>query len=193
MRFHYDSNKAAQAAAFIARLYNGEASLFRIVKLIYLADRAALTDIGRTITGDRLVNMPQGGVPSHSYNALNLEDDEQTLPEPWSTYLETTSKVKFRLRNTNPDLPDLSPYELGLLRNAHSKFGYMPYAALVKYLHDLPEYRDPQGSSHPIEPADILRHENRSEDDIKEFAILADEAHFISTLALRDRWRDLLP
>jgi len=183
MRFPFDAVKAAQATAYLAHLYGGEIALFRAVKLLYLADRSALIAIGRTITGDRLVNMDQGGVPSETYNALRLEDDEDSLRQPWASYLEPASTAfKFRAAVELSELEDLSEYETDLLTTVHRRYGYLKKSDLVGFMHTLEEWQDPHGSSHTVDPAVILRNANRPAQDIEDIATLADEAYFLSTL-----------
>jgi hypothetical protein len=46
----------------------------------------------------------------------------------------------------------------------------------------LPEYRDPQGSSLPIDPSTILREEGWSEEEIEEARISAREEIILGTL-----------
>lgn len=187
MRFPYDPLKAAQATAYLAHLYGGEIALFRAMKLIYLADRSALIDIGRSITGDRLVNMDQGGVPSETYNALKLEDKEDSLQEPWSIYLRPTARAFDFESIVEPSaLVDLSRYEMELLTTVHKRYGYMKKDPLVDFMHSLQEWKDPEGSSFEVDPVEILRNANKSPEEIREIALLAEEAWFLASIGSVD-------
>jgi antitoxin SocA-like protein len=186
MRFPYDPSKAAQATAYLAHLYqDGQIDLFRAVKLIYLANRMALIDIGRTITGDRLVNMDQGGVPSETYDALKIEADEDSLREPWSEFLEPVPEkaYKFRPKVQPSDLLDLSDYELAVLKKVFNTYAYLKHPELVHFMHSLQEYKKPNpGGQLPIELAEILRNASKSSEEIEEIGIQAEEAYFLATL-----------
>ncbi|HSQ60784.1 MAG TPA: Panacea domain-containing protein [Acidobacteriota bacterium] len=186
MRFPYNPTKAAQATAYLASLYGEkEIALFKAVKLIYLANRMALIEIGRPITGDKLVNMELGGVPSQTYDALKIEDEDDSLRSPWSVYIEPVpgKPFKFRPKADSPDLLDLSEYELAVLKKAHGKIAYMQKQALVDYMHALEEYKQPSpGGTLPIDLADILRNASKSQEQIEEIETQAEEAYFLAAL-----------
>jgi hypothetical protein len=58
IRFVFDEKKALQAAAYLLKLNGGTMDYRKLVTLMYLADRELLITIGRTITGDEMVNIP---------------------------------------------------------------------------------------------------------------------------------------
>ena len=58
---------------------------------------------------------------------------------------------------------------------------------LRDYTHTLPEWRDPHGSSFPIDPADILRGEGRSDEEITSLVEKAEEDWFLDSLRLLAR------
>ncbi len=57
MRFN--ERKATQAAAYLLQMRGGTMSYMKLIKLLYLADRAALVRFGRPITTDRYVSMTE--------------------------------------------------------------------------------------------------------------------------------------
>lgn len=52
--------KATQAAARLLRNRGGKMSYMKLIKLLYLADREALAQWGRSITTDTYVSMDKG-------------------------------------------------------------------------------------------------------------------------------------
>lgn len=57
LRFVYNEEKAAQAAAFLLREAGGSMDYRELLNLLYLADRQSLIETGAPITGDEMVNM----------------------------------------------------------------------------------------------------------------------------------------
>ena len=72
MRFN--ERKATQAAAFLLKIRGGRMSYLKLIKLLYLADRAALARWGRPITTDRHVSMNHGPVLSRVLDLVNDGD-----------------------------------------------------------------------------------------------------------------------
>jgi hypothetical protein len=72
----------------------------------------------------------------------------------------------------------MSDYEIDVARAIHSEFGHMTGERLTRYLHkNAREWIAPEpGSSHPINPAEILRAGGRTEAEIT--AIAAEAAYF---------------
>ncbi len=181
MRFSFNERKAAQAAAFLLKRHGGRLNYMKLIKLLYLADRRALVERGLPITCDRMVSMPKGPVLSGILDLINWGSvDEHSA---WLEHISEPKGHEVFLAATEPKNEALSRYELRVLQEIDDQFGSMDRWSLVEFTHALPEWRDPQGSSFPIEPADILRAENRSEEDIEEMGRAANEALFIEFLA----------
>jgi uncharacterized phage-associated protein len=181
MRFTFDERKAAQAAAFLIKRHGGRLNYMQMIKLLYLADRRALVERGLPITGDQMVSMPKGPVLSGILDLITSgSTDERSF---WFEYMSPPTGYEVHLTKLDPDIRALSRYELRILQEVDERFGAMDKWSLVDYTHSLPEWRDPQGSSYPIEPSDILRIENRSEQDIAEIGRAAEDARLIDFLA----------
>lgn len=82
---------------------------------------------------------------------------EHIRPEGWDVVLAKPM-----------DDDELSAAEAKLLRQIFALYGHKNRWDLVEYCHTLPEWKDPGGSSLPIEPADILRGEGRPESEVAE-------------------------
>lgn len=175
MRFLYNPKKAAQAAAQLVRFNGGRMSLYALIKVLYLADRKALVDRGRPITGDKMACMPYGPVLSRIL-------DEANAPEPnefWREYLSPSEDNSISLRH-EPPIEELSEYELQVLRSTYDAYGRYDFAQFKWHTHHLPEYEDPNGSSCAIDPATILREEGWTEQEIQDARVSAREEMFFA-------------
>ena len=163
MRLHFNEAKAAAVAALILKLRGGTMHYIKLVKLMYLVDRSALLRWGTIVTTDHHVSMDQGPVGSSVLDLITKD-----VPKPiWSHYIsDPFGEDEIRLSREG-STEKLSRAEEKLIREIYDQFGYMDRWKLVKYTHDLPEYKDPHGTSIPIHPREILRAEGESEEEIK--------------------------
>jgi uncharacterized phage-associated protein len=181
MEFLYNAKKAAQAAAYLVSLRGGQMDMFALVKILYLSDRKSLAMRGRPITGDAMVSMPHGPVLSRIYDGIKVP--EEFREEPWSEYLAERDGTKVSLRNPNPPSEELSQFEREILRETLEQYGHFGFAELKNFTHALPEYRDPKGSSLPIDPETILRNEGWTDEEIQDALMNAREELFFSRIA----------
>lgn len=147
-------------------------SYLKLLKLLYLADRAAFVELGRPITFDRYVSMPHGPVLSRTCDLVTGEPDP-LLPSYWHRHISAPRNYEVELIGQAPN-DQLSPAEENILDRVFNQWGHAGRWELVKYTHGLPEYRDPQGSAIPIQYEEILFAQGLNEDDVK--AIAADLA-----------------
>ncbi|MCH7885956.1 MAG: SocA family protein [Planctomycetes bacterium] len=137
MSFRLDKQKAVQAAAVLLKCApNWQMSRLRLLKLMYLADRASLSDKGRPITGDQIVAMDHGPVLSGVYDFIkNTHAD----PEPWPSHIQ--SQHHDVLLMSDPGVGDLSRYEVGKLQELWGEYEDISDWRLVEDVVDkLPEY-----------------------------------------------------
>jgi uncharacterized phage-associated protein len=174
MRLILNKLKAAQAAAHLVKLHNGPLDTIVLLKLLYLADRKSLIESGYPITGDGMVSMPRGPVLSTIYDWIQYGFDQAN---PWYAYLTERDNHKIALQHDNPDVGELSEYELNVLKYVHNKHGHLGPWDISKLTHELPEYEDPHGSSFPIDPNTILRAEGKSDPEIERINHSAEEAY----------------
>src|SRR5690606_29259588 len=71
----FDVEKAIAAVGYLVEQTG--ASMYSIMKMMYLADKIHLERYGRFIAGDHYVAMPQGPVPSCTYNMIKHVRGEQ--------------------------------------------------------------------------------------------------------------------
>lgn len=152
----FDERRAAEAAAFLLFMANGQLPVIKLVKLMYLAERLSLQRYGEPLTGDRLVSMPHGPVLSMTYDHIN--GALHSVEGGWDTWIADRAdqmvalRDPSKIRSPEDDLLGLSDSDLEVLREVWTGFGHWDRWALVRYTHSdaCPEWEDPEGSSNPI-------------------------------------------
>ena len=138
----------------------------KLIKLLYLADRKALLELGRPITFDRFVSMPHGPVLSRTYDLIAAEPDPDDVSY-WAKHISPrTVNYEVRLMGEAPN-DQLSPAEEAILEGVFKKFGHLSRYQVRDYTHTLPEYHDPNGGSIPISVREILLAQGVGEEDAK--------------------------
>ena len=150
----YNERKAAQAAAYLLFLAGGRLPLIKLLKLMYLAERASLREFGELITGDHLVSMDHGPVLSRTYSRMN--GTSRGAENGWDKWVSDRADHYLELRDrtmvrSSADLKALSRSDLQMLNEVYTEFGHVDRWDLVEYTHTLPEWKDPRGSSYPID------------------------------------------
>jgi uncharacterized phage-associated protein len=163
MSLRFDEIKATQTAAFFLQKRGGRMHYLKLVKLLYLADRAALLKWGLPITTDRYVSMDHGPVVSQIYG-LMTEDKPKPI---WSLYISAPlGEYEVELRQAAPT-DRLSRAEEKLLTEIYEAYGHWNRWKIVDFVHTLPEWQDPHGSSTPIHVRDILKAGGEDENEIR--------------------------
>lgn len=151
MQAWYNSRKAAQIAAYFAMREGGNIPVLKVVKLIYLAERAFLGAYEASMLNDQLVSMEHGPVNSITLNRINGSGDDGGK---WAEFV--TDRSHHRISVAKPsisvdDLNELSRAELKTLDSTWAEFGHMSQWEIRDYTHDhCPEWEDPDFSSYPI-------------------------------------------
>jgi hypothetical protein len=164
IRFRFNAKKAAQAANKVLRLSGGQRNYAELVKLLYLADRKALVQLQRPITGDQLMSLPYGTVLSHILSLIRLGPNS---PEdaPWFDAISAPADYAVKsLRDCGDD--ELSSAECRILQEVFDEDGDKDWKGLSKLTHELPEWKDPNGGAIPISPEQVLMLEGKSPDEI---------------------------
>lgn len=182
MRFHFDEQKAAQAAAHLISLHGDRINSTVLLKLLYLTDRAALLENGQPITGDRMAAMPHGPILSMILDRMNAGGD--TPGSVWSATVSPPENYEVILRR-DPGKDRLSASELELLDRIDDSFGHLNWRELCQIARGLPEFRDPLGATLAIEPEEVLRSEGRSSEEIERITLDAEELWFVDDLRKR--------
>ena len=154
--FRYNSGKALQAVAFLLRRAGGQLDKAKLMKLVYLADRASFIERGVPITGDRQVAMKLGPVPS---NTLDLIEGEfHPVNERVYEHIHLNNVRVSLARDPGDD--QLTPEEKTVLDAVWREHGHKDTIPLCYETHRLPEYRDAyvDGTSTTIPYEKIAQH-----------------------------------
>jgi Protein of unknown function (DUF4065) len=179
LKFMFDEEKAAQAAACLLKLHGGRLDYARLLTLLYLADRQSLVETGCPITGARLMGLPVGPLAEQIFDLIRGAQAART----WSCYVAAPVDNRVALAAADPANDSLSEYESDVLAEVHDTFGRMDDAQLKEHLHGLPEWRRQAGEALEIDPVEILRAAGQSEEMIADAVAHARDALRFGQLA----------
>lgn len=138
MYFHFGTRKIAEAAATLLRLEpNERMGRLRLLKLLYIADRDALSETGRPIIGTRPVAMDKG--PVHS-EVLDLINGEHSDDAEWAEFISRDGRHEVKLIK-NPGVSSLSRYEIDKLNKVSQEYWDTEDWKLVEITHGFPEWQ----------------------------------------------------
>lgn len=136
----------------------------KLIKLLYIADREALSRWGKPITTDRYVSMKEGPVVSNIYNLIGSEPmpDGQSI---WHKHIKKVADWDVQLLG-DPSNDELSRAEENLLKEIFDAHGHKNRWLLVRETHKFPEWTDPGTSSSIITYREILKALNKSDEEV---------------------------
>jgi uncharacterized phage-associated protein len=151
--FRFNPDKAVQAITYILSSMGGSMEKVKLTKLLYLADRQSFIERGVSITGDRLVAMQYGPVPSGCLDLLNgvaLINRDRVF-----RFIHVVD-TQVSLRE-DPGKTLLNDADRKVLDQVVKDHGALQTWKLVHQTHALPEYRDiyVDGTSTPI-PFEVI-------------------------------------
>lgn len=68
--FILDKQKSIAALLYIIQKAGGSLDMYSLLKILYFAESKHLVEYGRSITGDKMIAMNHGPVPSSSYDSV---------------------------------------------------------------------------------------------------------------------------
>jgi uncharacterized phage-associated protein len=170
-RFRED--KTTQAAAILLELSGGRMNYMKLIKLLYLVDRTALSSWGQPVSFDLYVSMNQGPVLSRTLDLIN-EGRRPGHTSYWNEHISSPQGYSVRLIHPT-DADKLSDAEVDLIHEVYEQFGHMDKWDLVDLLHrELGEWKHPHGSCTAIGYEDILKAVGKDETELS--AILGELA-----------------
>src|SRR5258708_3491517 len=131
---------------------------------MYFLDRTSVLRWGRPITTDRYVSMDNGPVVSRIYELIR-EEPEPGVSSVWHQHISPPENFEVSLLKEAP-LEELSRAEEALIEEIDRDLGAKNKWELVRLSHELPEWRDPEGTSIPIEYRDIFQAADMTETEI---------------------------
>ena len=151
----FSSTKALQAIRTVLKASERAPGRFRVLNLLYIADREALEETHSTITCDTPYAMVNGPVLSRTYDLLKGTGRSSSLARQ---FLDCRDERAVRLI-ADPGTGELSACEVDKIGEVASRFDAMSDSQLRDYVHAFPEYlqnKPPSGSSRAIISVDDL-------------------------------------
>jgi|688.fasta_scaffold277955_1 uncharacterized phage-associated protein len=162
---HFNEAKAVQIAGFFLRLAGGEMNYMKLVKLMYLVDRTALAEWGRSLTYDEMYALKHGPILSFVLDLI----DEGVPPNSesiWCQHISPPSSYEIKLIKETLTTK-LSRAEKNLIGRVFEQYGHLGHWELVELLHRiLPEWKNPASSRYTITYHEILKFEGWSDEEI---------------------------
>lgn len=167
----FNERKVAQMAAFLLAKAGGRMPHLKLMKLLYLAEREALSRFGMPLAGDRIVAMPHGPVLSMTLNLM--DGDIESSEGGWDSWISDKENYELSVvgDTSREALDELSAADLEILEGVWQHFGHMGKYQIRDYTHDhCPEWEDPSGSSFPIPYEKVFEALGRTKDQAAELA-----------------------
>lgn len=154
----FDERKTAQMAAYFLIRRGGSMSHLKLIKLLYLADREALSRFDAPISGDKASALPHGPILSKTLDLMN--GFVRSVQSGWDDWIADRENHEVRLNRGGAsieELDELSPADIEVLDAVWQQFGRMSRWELRDYTHQhCREWKDPAGTSKPITVEEIL-------------------------------------
>jgi uncharacterized phage-associated protein len=166
MKIVFDEIKATQLAAQLLVLSGGKMNYMKLIKLMYLVDRAAILRWGRPVTFDRYFSLRYGPILSNTLDLVS-EGVPPNVDSYWLKYISIPENYKVKLEQDCPK-GKLNQAEEELIKEVYAQKGHLSEWELVDELHQLPEWQAPNGSSLPITYQDIMKAAHLSAEVMKE-------------------------
>lgn len=168
----FNERKTAQMAAFfLGHAPEKKMAHLKLMKLLYLAEREAVRSFGWPMAGDRLVSMQHGPVLSKTLNLM--DGDTESQAGGWEDWISDKENHEVALRHSHEvsRLDELAPAEISVLQSVWAAFGGMDKWAIRDWTHKhCAEWKDPNGSSFPIQYETLARALGFDESTAKELA-----------------------
>jgi uncharacterized phage-associated protein len=156
--FTFDPEKTIEVVALFLRRAGGPMDKAKLIKLIYLSDRAHFIEFGVPVTGDPQFAMKLGPVPSHTLDLINGECDP-LYERVYNTIQLNNYSVSLA---RNPWEDRLSADEKATMDRVWQQHGHKQTIPLCNETHRLPEYIAAyvEGTSSPIDYEQIAKYTN---------------------------------
>jgi hypothetical protein len=162
----FDETKTTQAAALFLKLAGGSMNYMKLIRLLYLLDRAALLRWNRPATWDSYYSTKHGPVLSETYDLLTDTPPEE--PHYWTKYISEPSELVVKLLK-DPGDGRLSEAETEIIREVSGEYCHFKSFDLDNHLKKvLPEVKNAApGTRALITYAEILEAVGKSCDEIE--------------------------
>jgi uncharacterized phage-associated protein len=149
----FRSRKAAQICTYFALESGGLIEKLKLIKLVYLSERACLAENHRPMLFDEFFSLPHGPICSSTLNGI----DGEIHGHIWDDFVARNGNEIVALKKfTREDLDEISDAEMDILERTWGEFGHMTASQLRNYSHDhCPEYTETAGRI-PISYRDVI-------------------------------------
>lgn len=163
MRFTFDERRAVQAAAVLLRLSWMRQNYTWLLKVLYLADREALRQVGAPIAGASFCNMKNGPLASDVYHCIKQDSAHQV----WADHIRKEGYDVVLVKD--PGDEELSDFDVKLLTELFDRYKAYSYSRMIDVVHGLKEWEDPGATSTVLAPETILRGAGATDAEITDF------------------------
>lgn len=182
--------KLVQAVSYLLKKNKYRLNYTKLIKILYLADRASLDRINRSMTGDTYAALPNGPILNELYSLIRGKSRNREHQCFWDGRFSTDGYDLVSLSDKIPE-GKLSRFEKKVLDQLDKQFHATSYDRVIDFVHDpknCPEWRDPGTTSIPISLSDILSSLGRSSEEIEQIlqeeSTYADEERILESLAV---------
>jgi len=149
------------SSLIMSKCPGGKIEHVKLMKLLYVVDRRAITELGFPLSGDNYYSMSKGPILSKTLDLVRGKYEENGQDEWSSTIGELTSGYVLGLEKPIDELSfdELSDAEVQLIESVCQEFGSTDVWELVEWTHaNFPEWEDPGYSRARITLESIVEH-----------------------------------
>jgi len=142
VQFKFSLKKAQAAVAYLAHRKIADLDVYKVCKLIFLADKLHLVRYGRTITGDAFFAFVHGPAPTNIYDLLKPDHEGNgEFIEPFQID-KTFTNWRYSLKEpSGVDFSILSRSDKNALDLTIERYSLKTFGELRAMTHEFPEYR----------------------------------------------------
>ena len=163
----FSIEKLIQSCNYLIKKNGSPLNYTKLIKLLYLADKASLKESSQTITGDKYVSMDSGPVLSKLYDLIKGRCRQNEIQSLWDSRFIRNG---YELDIATDRIPqgELSEFEIEILDKIYDQFRTYDFNGMIKYAHNnCPEWKDPNHSSIPIPLKDVLKSLEKTPEEIE--------------------------
>ena len=160
----FNETKAVQIAGFFLRLAGGEMNYMKLVKLMYLVDRTALVEWGRSLTYDNIYSLKDGLILGFVLDLIK----KGAVPNSeniWYKYISSPSSYEIKLIKETLTTK-LSKADRRLIDSIFEQYGHLNEVDLNLFHKTLPEWKPQTSSRYTISYHEIMKIAGCSDEEI---------------------------
>lgn len=161
----YSPDKILQEISYLLSLNGNRMNLLKLMKELYLIDRASIAERDTSVSGDIFSSMPHGPVLSQTLNMCY-----EIPSNAWGKFLDKIEAPYFPdIQLRKPTSYDrLSAKDKMYIEEVSDKFRKYTPKQIENYTHGLPEWKNPGKSSFRIRYYDVMKALGKDDKEISE-------------------------